>query len=112
MTELRQFFDAVCAWLLMPATLVGGAGGLLSSARRGESLRRALFNGFAGAVVAHVTFPLVQAYFPEPWHNSLMFLAGLGGLKMVNTVYGWIFDEGLLRDIIRTVLGRMNGGSK
>lgn len=110
MDEVRQFFETVAAWLLMPATLAGGAGGILASVRKGETARRALFNGFSGAVVANVTFPLIVAYFPQPWHDTLLFLAGVGGLKMVNTVYGWIFDEGLLRDVLRSLLARMGGG--
>jgi len=110
MEALRQVIDTLCAWLLMPATLVGGAGGLLSSVRAGRCMKRSLFEALCGAVVANVTFPLIVAYFPPAWHFTLFFIAGIGGLKMVMTVYGWLFDDGLVRDILCGILKRMTGG--
>lgn len=109
METIHELIDAAISWLLMPATLIGGAGGLLSSISHRHGAARCGFNAVCGAVVANIVFPVIERYCPEPWHYTLFFLSGIGGLKMVETVYRWIFDEGLAKDILKALLERLTG---
>ena len=112
MEQLRSILDAALTWLLMPATLIGGAGGLLSSLSHKHGWTRCIFDAVSGAVVANIVFPVIARYCPEPWHYTLFFLSGIGGLKMVETVYGWLFDDGLLKDFARSILEHLSGKNR
>ncbi len=109
MDQIKEVIDAAVSWLLMPATLIGGAGGLLSSISHRHGAARCGFNAVCGAVVANIVFPVIARYCPEPWHYTLFFLSGIGGLKMVETVYGWLFEDGLIRDVLKAFLERLSG---
>ncbi len=110
MEIIREIAEAVLTWIAMPATLLGGAGGLLSGVGHGHGWTRCVFEGVSGAVVANVVFPVVETYAPVPWHYTLFFLSGIGGLKMVESVCGWLFDDGMLKDILKAFLQRLGGG--
>ena len=107
---VRSILDAIIQWLIMPATLIGGAGGLLSSIGKRQGWARTVFNAVSGAIVANVVFPVIEAYCPQPWHYTLFFLSGIGGLKMVESFYAWIVDDGILKDLLKRTLGK--GGEK
>ena len=109
MESWKEAIDLVATWFFAPATLIGGAGGLLSGINRRHSVCRSLFEGLAGAVTANVVFPVIEHYAPEPWHYTLFFLSGIGGLRLWEAVYGWMFDDGLVKDLVKGFLQRLGG---
>lgn len=107
MDSIKDIFTSICTFVVTPATLLGGAGGMFSGVTKHKSFGRCVLETASGAVVANVTFPLISAYCPEAWHYTLFFFSGVGGLKMVESLADAASDHAFLQALLRLWLDRL-----
>lgn len=82
--DSRQALDAFLSWLLLPPTLYGAGGAMLRAARTGRNWKQIGLETLGGIIVANMVGPLLAVHAPGHWHGTLYFLAGWGGLDLIN----------------------------
>ena len=89
METIRQAFDTLLSWLLLPPTLYGAGGAMLRASRTGRKWKQIVLETIGGVIVANMVGPLLSVHAPEHWHGTLYFLAGWGGLELV----AWGYEQ-------------------
>lgn len=107
MDTIRQVFDTMLAWLLVPATLYGAGGAMLRAARTGRSWKQISLETLGGVIVANMVGPLLSVHAPEHWHGTFYFLAGWGGLELV----AWGYELAVRIAEVR-IQKRLGGGQR
>ena len=87
MDSITELIDRILALLLLPATLYGAGGALMSARRKGKLIRQSFVEVVGGAFTAHMLTPVVVSYVPDVWHSVVFFLVGWGGLELVSRLY-------------------------
>ena len=106
MNDLKQLLDDALSWLLLPASLYGMGGAILSAARKGKGWKQIALEGTGGVFVANMVGPLVAMHAPEHWHYTLYFLVGWCGLEGVGRLY-----EAIAAAVERRIQRRIEDGS-
>lgn len=79
----------ILAYILTPATFFGAGGGLVRAMRRRGDVKQIAAEMAGGILVANMVFPIVAEHLPKPWHYTVFFLVGWGGIEMV----GWAYQS-------------------
>ncbi|MDR2076897.1 MAG: hypothetical protein LBP61_08235 [Desulfovibrio sp.] len=87
MNDLKELLETLLSWLLLPATVYGAGGAFMRAGRTGKSIRQTVFAIVGGIITTNALSPLIDAYSPQPAHKTLYFLAGYGGLALVDRLY-------------------------
>lgn len=110
MEEFRNFGEHLLAWVFLPATLLGAAGGIMGAVKRRKSWKQIIFEGAGGMILSNVVYPLVAEYAPPEWHYSLFFLVGWGGVQGVGHFYEVVTSA--LESRVREKLGGSNDNNR
>jgi hypothetical protein len=87
MDSFNALLDRVLYYILLPATLFGAGGAMISSGRKNKSVKQSIFEVTCGAITTNAFSPLIQAYCPPEMHNTMYFLAGFGGYECVGRLH-------------------------
>ena len=106
MDSIADLIDRILALLLLPATLYGAGGALMSARRKGKPMKQTLVEVIGGAFTANMTGNIIVSNVSSDWQSICFFLVGWGGLELVGRLY-----EAAATALERRIIKNIGGGN-